>query len=273
MAFLYIYGFLFTFVSCALAVKDTCVKTSSCVCLFPNGTGIDLSPAVSTSFYSAQIYDVKMNGSQYEMITYYYHPCYDVKINVTDQQAQSTCTDPLSICRHVDTMKLANATAKTFVMDNGTYDFMGKTNNSKFSDEGDSIIYSNGPSDTIVLLQCAQTENQLQVYSIMEPNKIVLAFYSRDACLKLLEEGGRSFGSTLLIIFFSFLIFYLVLGICTKKFLMGATGIEVIPNLGFWSELPNLVKDGWLFMSNGFKLPPRASGQTVSPDPNSYDSI
>lgn len=71
-----------------------------------------------------------------------------------------------------------------------------------------------------------------------------LMFYSRHACLKTIESPaeGRSFGSTLLIIFFSLVIFYLVLGICTKKFLMGATGIEVIPNLGFWTDLPNLVK-------------------------------
>lgn len=70
----------------------------------------------------------------------------------------------------------------------------------------------------------------------------MLSFYSKDACLKQIEDVGRSAGSTLLIIFFSCLIFYLVLGICTKKFLMGATGIEVIPNLGFWSDIPNLVK-------------------------------
>ena len=76
----------------------------------------------------------------------------------------------------------------------------------------------------------------------------MLAFYSRDACLKQVEVVGRSFGSTLLIIFFSFVVFYLVLGICTKKFLMGATGVEVIPNLAFWSELPNLVKVSVFFL-------------------------
>lgn len=70
----------------------------------------------------------------------------------------------------------------------------------------------------------------------------VLAFYSRNACLKQLEEHGRSFGSNLLIIFFTLIIFYLALGICTKKFLMGATGVEVIPNISFWMDLPNLVK-------------------------------
>ncbi|CAB3244354.1 unnamed protein product [Arctia plantaginis] len=186
-------------------------------------------------------------------------------------QAKTTCDQPLSLCRHV--MRLDNSTIQTFTLSNNSYDFLGKSSDSKFSGQGDSIIYKNGPSETTVLLQCVQTDNQLQVYSLAEPSKLVLAFYSKDACLKQIEDVGRSAGSTLLIIFFSCLIFYLVLGICTKKFLMGATGIEVIPNLGFWSDIPNLVKDGWLFMTNGFKLPARATGQTVSPDPNSYDSI
>lgn len=70
----------------------------------------------------------------------------------------------------------------------------------------------------------------------------VLAFYSREACLKQIEELGPSLGTTLLIILFSFVALYLALGICTKIFLMGATGIEVIPNLSFWSDLPNLVR-------------------------------
>ena len=105
------------------------------------------------------------------------------------------------------------------------YDFMGRTNISQFSDQGNSTIYANGPSETIVLLECAWTENKLQVYSLSEPDKIVLAFYSRDACLKQIEVVGRSFGSTLLIISFSFVVFYLLLAslvgilFLTSKFL------------------------------------------------------
>ncbi|KAF9817264.1 hypothetical protein SFRURICE_014417 [Spodoptera frugiperda] len=275
MGFFKVFGFIVIYLTCTLSFNnaDPCEMRGPCVCVFSNGTGIDLTPAISTEFYTASTYEVKMNGSQYEMSTYYYHPCYDVNLNVSQSIPKNTCTLPLSICRHVSTMNLANSTTQTFTFDQGSYDFMGRTNISNFSDQGNSINYPNGPSETIVLLECAETENKLQVYSLSEPDKIVLAFYSKDACLKQIEVNGRSFGSTLLIIFFSFVVFYLVLGICTKKFLMGATGVEVIPNLAFWSDLPNLVKDGWRFMCNGFKLPPRGAGPAVSPDPNSYDSI
>nr|XP_021193792.2 uncharacterized protein LOC110378732 [Helicoverpa armigera] len=273
MGLLHIFSFVVIYLTCSSSFTnaDTCVQKTPCSCVFSNGTGIDLTPAISAEFYTADVFAVRMNGSQYEMSTYFYHPCYDVSMNVSQVGPQNTCTSPLSICRHVYTMSLL--TNKTYTLDDGAYNFMGRTNISNFSDQGNSIIYPNGPSETIVLLQCAETDNRLQVYSLTEPDKIVLAFYSRDACLKQIEVAGRSFGSTFLIIFFSFVVFYLVLGICTKKFLMGATGVEVIPNLAFWSELPNLVKDGWVFMCNGCKLPARGAGPTVSPDPNSYDSI
>ncbi|CAH0625407.1 unnamed protein product [Chrysodeixis includens] len=274
MGFLNIFSFFVVYLSCTSFVnaKDVCAAKAPCVCAFPNGTGIDLTPAKSTTFYSADTFMVKNNGTQYELSTYYYHPCLDININVSQPNLLNTCTSPLSICRHVSTMNLQNVT-NIFKFEEGSYDFMGRTNISKFSDDGDSIVYPNGPSETIVVLQCANTENRLQVLSLSEPDKIVLAFYSRDACLKLVDLEGRSTGSTLLIVFFSLVIFYLVMGVCTKKFLMGATGVEVIPNLGFWSDLPNLVKDGWMFLCNGCKLPARGAGPAVSPDPNSYDSI
>lgn len=275
MARLRSYDLIFLYFTCAITVyADTCVNKSPCVCIFPNGTGFDLTPSVSSSFYTAVTFAEKSNGSVYQMSTYFFHPCTDVKLNVTiPTDAGDSCKGDVSVCRYVNKMSKINTTANTFTKEKGSLEYLGKNSDSLFSPKGDFILFHNGPSDTKVLLECAETDNRLHVYSLDEPDDIVLAFYSRDACLKQLEDVGRSLGSTLLIILFSFVIFYLVLGICTKKFLMGATGIEIVPNLAFWSDLPNLVKDGWLFMSNGFKLPARATGQTVSPDPNSYDSI
>jgi len=31
---------------------------------------------------------------------------------------------------------------------------------------------------------------------------------------------------------------------------MGATGVDIIPNVGFWTSLPGLVKDGFMFIIN-----------------------
>ncbi|XP_053608364.1 cation-dependent mannose-6-phosphate receptor-like [Plodia interpunctella] len=260
--------YLSLIISSNVAEDVSCVQKSSCVCVFPNGTGIDLTPTVTTSFYKVVFNKLEMKDTQTKLYTYYYHPCYDVKptFNATD-----TCNKPLTLARQTSTFTFVSK--NMYNLSAPFCEYYGSSNKSSFSKDGLSLVYDNNPSDNVVMLMCSEKgKDNLAVYSTEEPDNIVLAFYSRHACLKTLEEPGRSLGSTLLIVFFCLVIFYLVLGICTKKFLMGATGIEVIPNLAFWSDLPNLVKDGWAFAINGFKLPAR-SNQMSSPDPNSYDSI
>ncbi|KAL4711128.1 hypothetical protein ACJJTC_009499 [Scirpophaga incertulas] len=248
----------------SVCAGDVCVQKTPCKCIFPNGTGIDLSPAAKSSFYSAY-YQVQSSDS-YDLSTYYLHPCSDIPTIYSNNTA-SFCHDPLSVYREVVHL-VKNSATQT----NTTCNALGTAELSLFTNDGKSIVYRNLASNNTILLVCAQGPNQLAVTSLDDPHEILLTFYSKDACLKQLEEPGRSFGSTLLIIFFSLIIFYLVLGVCTKKFLMGATGIEVIPNLGFWTELPHLVKDGWAFLISGCRLPARG-GPAASPDPNSYDSI
>lgn len=252
--------------------EDVCLKKSACVCEFSNGTGIDLSSASKSTFFSAQTFEVAPATNAIELSTYYYHPCYDILLKPNSTTVNNTCTVPTAICRHREVLHAVDGTPDTYKKDLNVYDLIGNTDKSVFSAKGDAVVYTHGPSNTTVLLICSLSDGELQIFSLAEPNNLVLAFYSQSACLKQIDSG-RSVGSTLLIIFFSFVVFYLVLGVCTKKFLMGATGVEVIPNLGFWTDLPNLVKDGWAFMLSGFKLPARSAGPTLSPDPNSYDSI
>ncbi|XP_063538764.1 uncharacterized protein LOC134747997 [Cydia strobilella] len=257
--------------------QDKCVKRNSCSCVFPNGTGIDLSPSAKNSVYTSKTtYDEKNNGIEIVVTTYYYHPCSDVLLTIDQSTSMNgtTCNRTLSLCRHTSTW---NGTIKNKLAKYGdVFEFLGSSNDTaegvEFSNDGRYIKYFNKTSFSIVDLICTETDDQFYFKDATEPDQIELAFFSRNACLRQIESS-RSVGSTLLIIFFSFVIFYLVLGVCTKKFLMGATGIEVIPNLMFWSELPNLVKDGWAFALNGFKLPARGPGPATSPDPNSYDSI
>lgn len=99
MGFLNIFGFVVVYLICSSSFTDadTCVTRSPCSCVFSNGTGIDLTPADPSTFYTADIYAIKMNGTQYEMSTYYYHPCYDVSINVSQPSPRNTCTSPLSV--------------------------------------------------------------------------------------------------------------------------------------------------------------------------------
>ncbi|XP_063828861.1 uncharacterized protein LOC135078205 [Ostrinia nubilalis] len=253
---------------------DTCAQKGPCSCVYPNGTGIDLSPSVlPQGFYQVQGFKTFYNASVvslYELDTYYFHPCADVSLNVS----RFSCNRPMSMYREVYKLnKTAGAgIGSMFNLSYTNCEFLGNKEDVNFT-SGPSISFRNGPSTTTILLICSEGDSRLQIYSLTEPNAVILAFYSKDACLKQIEEPGRSFGSTLLIIFFSFIIFYLVLGVCTKKFLMGATGIEVIPNLAFWSDLPNLVKDGWAFAIRGCQLPTRGMSPAGPSDPNSYDSI
>ncbi|XP_059062237.1 uncharacterized protein LOC131855038 [Achroia grisella] len=266
---------LLTFVTVSINAQDVCVKRNPCSCMFSNGTGIDLTPTNTTTVYTTATYQKKKNGLQYRMETFYFHPCTDFKITPDDSEPKDNvtnyCLDPVALCDHTYTLE-KNAITNTFTMTGNIYANIGYSNKTIFSNDGRSIIYNNAASNTTVLLICSQVDDRLYIHSLDDPHEMVLAFYSRDACLKQIEQPGRSVGSTLLIVFFSLVIFYLVLGVCTKKFLMGATGIEVIPNLAFWTDLPNLVREGWAFAINGFKLPTR-TGPTSSPDPNSYDSI
>lgn len=76
---------------------DVCIKKGPCTCEFSNGTGIDLTPTANDKFYMAQIYQAKSNGTQLELSTYYYHPCYDTLPKINSSKPTDTCGGPLSV--------------------------------------------------------------------------------------------------------------------------------------------------------------------------------
>ncbi|XP_013378914.1 uncharacterized protein LOC106150578 [Lingula anatina] len=73
---------------------------------------------------------------------------------------------------------------------------------------------------------------------------------TKYACL---PEHSLSLGSVLCIILLVLVIIYLVCGILFLKFVRGAQGAELIPNLDFWKDFPFLVRDGFYFVKNGCK--------------------
>ncbi|KAL0229899.1 hypothetical protein PCE1_003463 [Barthelona sp. PCE] len=68
---------------------------------------------------------------------------------------------------------------------------------------------------------------------------------------------GSSFGTVFWVLFFLTVILYLGIGIAFKTIAQGARGIEAIPQIDMWRELPSLCKDGITFwkskMSKGSK--------------------
>lgn len=70
-----------------------------------------------------------------------------------------------------------------------------------------------------------------------------LLLFSKQACKKeLFTVSTLSTGALLNITFLVIVFAYLIIGITVDYFLMGARGIEVIPNLAFWKDFPFLVR-------------------------------
>lgn len=93
-------SFVVLLVILSVNAEDVCVKRCACSCVFPNGTGIDLSPSAKNSVYtSVNTYESKQNGSQLDMSVYFYHPCYDVTLgaDVVTPVANNTCKSYLSV--------------------------------------------------------------------------------------------------------------------------------------------------------------------------------
>jgi len=63
-------------------------------------------------------------------------------------------------------------------------------------------------------------------------------------------SGGLSGGSIFLIIVLCGAVVYITAGILFNKFKRQATGVELIPNVEFWSSIPGLFKDGWMLIIN-----------------------
>jgi len=78
------------------------------------------------------------------------------------------------------------------------------------------------------------------------------AWASQYACpLNYNTGGGKlSGGSVILIILLCLMVVYVAAGITYNKVRKQATGLELIPNVEFWTSLPGLVKDGVMFIVN-----------------------
>ncbi|KAL1467088.1 hypothetical protein MTO96_005945 [Rhipicephalus appendiculatus] len=79
------------------------------------------------------------------------------------------------------------------------------------------------------------------------------------------SSGGLSTGSVLLILFFVALLIYFVGGVLVNRN-NGAQGVEMIPHLQFWKELPSLIVEGCVFF---VQLVTCQTGRTE----RTYDSI
>jgi hypothetical protein len=62
------------------------------------------------------------------------------------------------------------------------------------------------------------------------------------------QHEGLDVGWWVFIFLFVFIAVYFIGGIIFMAVVKGARGVEMVPNLTFWTDLPALVKDGCLFL-------------------------
>lgn len=101
-------------------------------------------------------------------------------------------------------------------------------------------------------LHCDHSSDPGGLTKINEVNmcEYVIIFHSKHGCP---AGGGMSRGWLFNILFLTGVALYLGVGVGIKKYKYGLTGMEAIPNVDMWRNVPGLVKDGIQFTSDNVK--------------------
>ncbi|XP_077979002.1 cation-dependent mannose-6-phosphate receptor-like [Glandiceps talaboti] len=203
----------------------TCTKTGVCSCKLDDGNVIDLK-AVGLQNNEPRFKDEKSTGDDY---FYSYNPCYPFS-------ETSPCTDVAACQKTTDGL-------------GADYYNLGKQESSEFIMQGNDIIlqYTGDEERTSqVKLVCSDSKDELVAHGETGSGTKIYTFdlKSRHCCPPGALSEALSIGSILCIIALVLVIVYLVGGVLFMKFVKKETGSDLIPNKGFWTELPMLVKDG-----------------------------
>lgn len=119
---------------------------------------------------------------------------------------------------------------------------------------GDSynVTCGNGPREVHIMITCNLSAHHgaLELAEGRKDNGFECSYLflvgSSVVCptQKMEEKHGLSGGSVFCILFFTVVGCYLVLGVLYKRVVVGAKGLEQIPNYSFWKEFGSLQADG-----------------------------
>lgn len=122
---------------------------------------------------------------------------------------------------------------------------------------------------SIYTKHCNNSEREAHIMIICDPDAVMGKLEIMEerkssliSCFYLFELGsnvscsfkpttvtkGYSSGSVFCIVFFTFAILYLAVGFLYKRLVVGAKGLEQIPNYTFWKDFGNLQADGCDFL-------------------------
>ncbi|GFR91450.1 cation-dependent mannose-6-phosphate receptor-like isoform X1 [Elysia marginata] len=206
-----------------------CVGKGPCRCEMNDGTGtVDIS-SLGNKDKTARFPD----EYSYDGISYAYNPCFPISKG-------GTCEKSAACQKESDT----------------SYTDMGQQDSAVWTYTGyyPQVTYtSTSGRQTEILLICDPSfvNPQLTVIGELEPNKLSMNLWTNCACPNTCERvdpinsgssAALTAGSVMLIIFFSCLLTYLVIGILYNYNKKKATGKELLPNYTFWATLPGLIK-------------------------------
>lgn len=236
------------------------------VLVFPNGTGYDLS-SVATQYA-----DNYLEAITKQNLTFFFHPCGDVKSLPSIDLKVNECKDGYSVCLfNTSTTVEGNVTVTTT---NATV--LGKMEDLSFVNHelkfAKSLIQLQCTPDAEDSVLYAPLENNAQTVSeshevLVEINYFsrqqFLVLYTKAACLKTIIEP-RGFFYTMFLVALTLLFAYLFIGMLVNYFLIGARGYELIPNYDFWCKVWRSLKLFYIYVKNGCR---------ITPAEDSYDAI
>ncbi|GFU07063.1 uncharacterized protein NPIL_135881 [Nephila pilipes] len=215
-----------------LVATDSCSLVTDCICVFPNGSIIDLT---SLGYHNQPRWiDIKPTLPN-DSYTYSYNPCSKFSIGNGACQNVQVCQTGKGI--HY------NCGKEVHFSGNGD----GGTTNVIYTGEGGRV--------TNITLVCSPEDRvpQLSVTGEVSSKHYEMTLNSRCACANLCRESHLSTGSVLVILLMIGVALYLVLGIIHSSLTRGAHGWELIPHHEFWADFPLLVRDGCVFVISGCK--------------------
>ncbi|XP_072029421.1 uncharacterized protein [Amphiura filiformis] len=223
---------------------SSCTRVNDCSCKCSDGRVIDISALGKKSGGPKFTYTQPSSSLPWEFA---FNPCYKF--------SDDYCKNVVSCQR---------ATDKT-----SSYP-LGTAESATWQSDGTKVTYTSIGTDgvtrtSVLTLQCdplgqpSAPTYQAKGEDFATPAQYDYELKSICACPDGCKSsgggggGGLSFGSILCILFVVLVFVYIVGGMVFMKVVKKAEGKEVVPNVNFWMELPNYIKDGFLFVKNGCK--------------------
>jgi len=110
------------------------------------------------------------------------------------------------------------------------------------------ISYNSAPIQTQISLICDKSAGTGAPTYVSNANNIFKYDWKTSVACSGVSGSGITGGEVFLIIFFCGIALYIVIGVVVNRFVRQMNGIEMLPNVAFWSGFFGLIKDGGRFI-------------------------